>query len=117
VSILIDFLELAIDFGRSRDANVQLTCHTHADTVEFRLDSAIAPADFGDRLDFWEHHVSSDRATFKQSLPSFSLSPSLRLTLNQLLLELMGGKVELPAPIALEQPTLTRLRFWLPRAV
>jgi len=117
VSLVIDWLELAIDLGRSREASVKLTSHVQALRVEFWLDSAIVPADFGDPLDFWSGHVATDRATFKQSLPVFSLSPSLRLTLNQLLLELVGGNVELPTLINAEQPILTRLRFWLPRVV
>lgn len=122
ISLVIDLLELAIDLSHNRETSVKLTCRSHSDTVEFWLDSALLPADFGDPLDFWEHHISTDhltfkRATVKQGLPVFSLSPSLRLTLNQLLLELMGGDVESPTPIYPEQPTLTRLRFWLPRAL
>ncbi len=117
VSIVIDLLELAIDLGRSRDASVQLTCKTQADTVEFLLDSALTSADFGDPIDFFERHTATDRDAFKQALPPFTLSPSLRLTLNQLLLELLGGGLDLPVLLNPDQPTISRLRFWMPRSV
>jgi signal transduction histidine kinase len=117
LSIVIDLLELAIDVGRSRDTSVQLTCQTQANTVVFGLDSALTAADFSDPIDLFECHTATERDTFKQALPPFALSPSLRLTLNQLLLELMGGGIDLPVTISPTQPMLSRLRFWMPRSV
>jgi signal transduction histidine kinase len=117
VSIVIDLLELAIDLGRSREASVRLTCKTQADTVEFLLDSALTFEDFSDPIDFLECHTATEFSAIKQTLPSFALSPSLRLTLNQLLIELMGGGLDLPVLLDPDSPTLSRLRFWLPRSV
>ncbi|TAF57464.1 MAG: sensor histidine kinase [Oscillatoriales cyanobacterium] len=117
ISILIDLLELAIDAGRRRDAQVQLTCQTQADRVEFCLDSALASDDFSDPIDFLDRHIASQREDAKQPLPDFELSPSLRLLLNQLLIELLGGGIDLPIILNPEQPTISRLRFWLPRSV
>lgn len=117
VLIVIDLLELAIDLGHRRDASVRLTCQTQADTVEFCLDSALGSEDFSDPIDFLEHHTASGCDTFKHPLPFFSLSPSLRLTLNQLLIALMSGGLDLPVLLDGESPTLSRLRFWVPRSV
>jgi hypothetical protein len=116
-SILIDLLELAIDVGRSRDTNVQLTCKAQADTVEFFLDSGLVSSDFSDPINLLERYTASECDAFKQPLPSFDLSPSLRLILNQLLIELLGGGIDLPVVLNPEKPTIARLRFWIPRSV
>lgn len=118
-AIAIDLLEQAIDYGRERQINVRLTCQPVSDRVEFQLDSALMAEDFSDRLDYLSHYAKStptdDRKSARQNLPQLALTPSMRLTLDTLLLELIGGGCGLPEA----HPSATsgsRLRFWLPRS-
>ncbi|MGD1903815.1 MAG: sensor histidine kinase [Geitlerinemataceae cyanobacterium] len=118
--ILINFLELAIDFGRQRRLGLKLACQVEADRVVFALHSAAVAADFSSTLDCLDRHVASQLSAHQgrpePSRLDFSLTPSLRLTLGTLLLELLGGGCGLPEPLDIEGGTGSRLCFWVPRA-
>jgi len=114
-AILIDFLELAIDVGRDRQLGMTLTCQTQADRVEFQLDSALRASDFSDAIDYLDR---SDFGSADSKPAKFELTPSMRLTLNALLVELLGGGCGLPIAREVESgQSGSRLCFWMPRAV
>jgi len=106
-TLLVDVLELALDFTTEGEILVGIQAiDTAQTTIEIYIDSHLNPADLTEPTAWIDECVAiaqQHQQHPRTFIPSAKLSPAMRLTLDMMLLTLMGGKWLALGELALEE--------------